>query len=170
MALVRHAQENNHNARQSMQSPFPANSQSNRQVSSQLQACPLRDPQHYNRLTRSLLITGGWLCVALGVAGIFLPLMPTTVFILMAAWCFSRSHQGFYRWLLANKYLGPIVTAWQQGRGLAPQTRNRILLILWSSLVLSALLISNHTVTAVLLVLGLALSAYLVKLSYAFEG
>lgn len=52
------------------------------------------------------LMALGWVCVALGIAGLFLPVMPTTVFLLIAAWAFSHSSHRFHRWLYDHPRLG----------------------------------------------------------------
>ena len=54
-------------------------------------------------------------CVSLisGVIGIFLPLLPTTPFLLLSAYCFSRSSERLHRWLVSHKYFGPIISDWE---------------------------------------------------------
>lgn len=63
-----------------------------------------------------LLITLGWFFVALGVIGIFLPILPTTPFLLLAASCFARSSEKFHRWILNSPICGSIIQDWQQQR------------------------------------------------------
>jgi uncharacterized membrane protein YbaN (DUF454 family) len=58
----------------------------------------------------------GFLFLALGTAGIFLPVLPTTPFILLAAACFTRSSERWHRWLLANRTFGPMVRNWEENR------------------------------------------------------
>lgn len=65
-------------------------------------------------LHRALFFAAGWLFVVIGVIGIFLPLLPTTPFLLLAAWCFSKSSERFHRWLLNHPTLGPPVIDWQR--------------------------------------------------------
>ena len=67
---------------------------------------------------RYLLLAVGWLSVALGVAGIFLPLLPTTPFLLLAAACFMRSSQRFYDWLVSHPRLGPWIGDYLEGNGI----------------------------------------------------
>lgn len=54
----------------------------------------------------------GVLCVALGLAGIILPGLPGTVFLIAAAWCFARSSDRAHRWLVHHRWLGPPIRDW----------------------------------------------------------
>ncbi|SEF82151.1 hypothetical protein SAMN04488115_102152 [Bosea lathyri] len=63
---------------------------------------------------RPLLLAAGWIFTALGVIGLILPLMPGTVFLILAAWCFSRSSPRFEAWLLGHPHLGPHVRRWRE--------------------------------------------------------
>ena len=56
----------------------------------------------------------GWISLALGVLGIVLPLLPTTPFVLLSAFCFSKSSKRFHSWLLNHKVFGPLVKDWQR--------------------------------------------------------
>jgi uncharacterized membrane protein YbaN (DUF454 family) len=67
-----------------------------------------------------ILIIIGWLAVALGTLGVFLPLLPTTPFILLAAWCFARSSPRFHHWLLYRSWFGGYLRHWQTYRAMPP--------------------------------------------------
>lgn len=64
-------------------------------------------------MVRWTLICAGWILVAIGVIGIFVPVMPTTVFLIGALWAFTRSSRRFQLWLWRHPLLGPPVRAWE---------------------------------------------------------
>jgi hypothetical protein len=68
----------------------------------------------------------GLLNVALGTAGIFIPLLPTTPFLLLAAFLFARSSQRWHQWLLAHRHLGPYIHAFRTKSGLTRSQKIRI--------------------------------------------
>ena len=60
-----------------------------------------------------MLFAGWLLCLALAVAGLLLPLVPTTPFLLLAAWFAARSSQRLHRWLIHSPGFGPILRDWE---------------------------------------------------------
>lgn len=83
---------------------------------------------------RGLLLVCGTICVALGVIGIFLPLMPTTVFLLMAAACYARSSERFYQRLVTHRWLGVYIRNSREGRGMRRRDKAVTLTLLWLSI------------------------------------
>lgn len=67
-------------------------------------------------MKRVLFFLGGSLCLGLGGLGALLPGLPTTPFVLAAAYCYARSSQRAYNWLLANRLFGPMIQRWQDHR------------------------------------------------------
>lgn len=59
----------------------------------------------------------------LGLIGIFLPLLPTTPFVLLAAACYARGSRRFYDWLLAQRTFGPIIHEWERHRSIPYKTK-----------------------------------------------
>ena len=84
-----------------------------------------------SRLMRGLLVVSGTLFVALGVLGIFLPLLPTTVFLLLAAACYARSSDHFYQRLITNRWLGSYIRNHYEGRGMRRRDKVVTVSLLW---------------------------------------
>lgn len=83
---------------------------------------------------KALLIFLGTLFVGLGVIGMFLPLVPTTVFLLLAAYCYSRSSERFHTWLLTNRWCGKYIKNYRDGRGMTAAQKAKATLLLWASI------------------------------------
>lgn len=116
-------------------------------------------------VVRLLLMCVGWLAVVLGVLGIFLPLLPTTPFLLLAAACFVRSSPAFYRWLLGHPRLGKYLHYYLSGSGMPMRAKIYTLLLIWSSMLLSAFVLSSSWIPKVILpLIGLAVSLYILRL------
>lgn len=69
-----------------------------------------------HRYLRAGWLVLGFLCVGLGIIGAFVPLMPTTIFIILAAGCFARSSPRLENWLLDHPKFGPTLRAWRAHR------------------------------------------------------
>ena len=70
-----------------------------------------------------LLTTIGLLFVGLATLGVFLPVLPTTPFLLVAGACFAKSSPRLHRWLLANKTFGPLIYHWQTTRSIPKKAK-----------------------------------------------
>ena len=106
----------------------------------------------------------GWFALIMGVIGIFLPLLPTTPLILLAAWCFSRSSRRFHLWLTQHRFFGPILRDWQSDRGIPRKSRNRAIGFIWIGMGLSMILIGKLWAILLLSTIGLCVSVYLLRL------
>lgn len=80
---------------------------------------PAREPKTPHFAWRAILISIGFISLGLGVLGIFLPLLPTTPFALVAVWCFSRSSPRFQTWLIHHRHFGPLIRDWRE-KGVIP--------------------------------------------------
>lgn len=81
------------------------------------------------------LMAFGWLNVGLGVIGIVVPGLPTTPFLLLAAWAFSRSSRRFQVWLYSHRILGPPVRHWREHRAISRRAKVASLVMMASSVV-----------------------------------
>jgi len=118
-----------------------------------------------NRLARFLLIGFGTLCVALGVVGIFVPILPTTPFLLLAAFCFARSSQTFLNWLLTNRWFGAYIKNYREGRGIPRREKVLTIIALWLTIGFSTL----HAVSVwwgklLLIVVAIGVTVHLLRI------
>lgn len=116
---------------------------------------------------RVALTLAGLVCVGLAAAGVVLPLLPTTPFLLLAAACFARSSPRLNRWLHTNRIFGVYLRRYRRGEGLPLAAKIAILSLLWLSLAASALLaVPDHLwpVRVALALLGLGVSLHILRL------
>jgi uncharacterized membrane protein YbaN (DUF454 family) len=118
-----------------------------------------------NPALRWTLLTLGFIATSLGVLGIFLPVLPTVPFLLLALACFARSSERFYDWLLDHAHFGPIVQPYINGCGMSRVSKVKAITLLWASIILSAFfLIELVWVRILLLVIACAVTFYLLSL------
>jgi uncharacterized protein len=117
-----------------------------------------------NYATRWGLILLGHACVVLGTLGIFLPLLPTTPFILLAAACYVRSSERHYQWIMENRIFGKILRDYQQKRGITFWTKVIALALLWTSLLFSVSRVDKPTLRWVILCAGIFPTALILRI------
>jgi uncharacterized membrane protein YbaN (DUF454 family) len=99
--------------------------------------------------TRMIYQGLGWCAVVLALVGIVVPGLPTTVFVLAASYCFSRSSPRFERWLRENRWLGPRLQRVAQSGGMPRSAKRAALTAMWTAVLLSsAVLAGTHWAAA----------------------
>lgn len=98
---------------------------------------------HLDRPRRLVLKAAGLLSVGLGLLGAFLPLIPTTPFVLLASACFARSSPTLNKWLHDHDVLGPPLRAWEKHRALPRRAKTVAIATLWLTIPLSIYLLGN---------------------------
>ena len=117
------------------------------------------------KLFRFFLLGLGLFFTGLGVAGIFIPLLPTTPFLLLAAACFARSSERFHNWLTEHEQLGPFIKGYLDGSGVPMRAKIVALTLIWLTLPISALmLLSNPWLKMLALILAVSLTVYIFNL------
>ena len=101
--------------------------------------------------TRWLLVAGGTLALTLGTIGIFLPLLPTTPFLLLATFLYSRSSERFYRWLIGHRFLGGYIQRYREGRSMTRANKAVTLVFLWVTIGLTIAFVLPQLWTKLLL-------------------
>ena len=105
------------------------------------------------KLKKRLLFTAGTLFTALGIIGIFVPILPTTPFLLLAAACYLRSSQRFYNWLLNNRFFGAYIKNYMQGKGMPLRVKVFTVTLLWTTIALSMCLATQILAVRIILAL-----------------
>ena len=80
---------------------------------------------------RSFWIIGGTVCVGLGILGIILPILPTSPFLLLAAFCYARGSERFYDWLVNRSYFGGYIRNYREGCGIPLKQKRLAVVTLW---------------------------------------
>ena len=90
-----------------------------------------------NRVIRALWTAGGTIFLGLGIIGIILPVLPTTPFLLLAAYCYLRGSERMHRWLLGNKWFGEYIKNYQEKRGIPLKIKVWAISFLWITIAIS---------------------------------
>ena len=127
---------------------------------------PGRHPhEHGSPVVRALFFVAGVLSLGFAVAGIFLPVLPTTPLVLLAATCFARSYRPFHEWLVAHRLFGPLVREWHEHRSIPYRTKLLAIGMMAVALTVSIVFfVDPPWLKAVLAAFGVALGAWMYRL------
>jgi len=114
---------------------------------------------------RILLVIAGTFCVGLGIVGIFVPVLPTTPFLLLAAACYARSSQRFYSWLLNNKWFGSYIRNYLERKGITLRVKVITLTLLWITIGASAAFaVETLALKLILVIIAIGVSIHILSL------
>ncbi|WHH57854.1 YbaN family protein [Petroclostridium sp. X23] len=118
-----------------------------------------------NRFTKTILILVGSISLGLGVLGIFLPLLPTTPFLLLAAACYSKSSDKFYNKLINNKMLGRFIKNYREGKGIPLRGKVLSITMLWLAIGYSVILAGlNLIIRILLLIIAVGVTVHILRI------
>ena len=111
---------------------------------------------------RRLLIGAGTLSTGLGIIGVFIPILPTTPFLLLAAACYMRSSERSYQWLINNRIFGAYVRNYIEGKGMPIRTKIFTILLLWLAIGLSITFgVQNIVIRIVLICVAIGVTVHI---------
>lgn len=115
-------------------------------------------------LLRMVLIISGWIAVILGVAGIFLPVLPTVPFLLLASACFAKSSEVFHEWLVRHDRFGPLLHDYLNGEGIPLRAKISAVAMICSSISVSVLFfVDSLRLKVALVAIALIICVYLLS-------
>lgn len=121
-------------------------------------------PRDYaGAMLKGFLIVVGSLSLILGALGIFLPILPTTPFLLLAAFCFSRSSRRLHNYLVNHRTFGTYLSNYHN-RAMTPAHKARTLVMLWLSIILTIVLIGELIPAIILPIIASLVSLHILRL------
>jgi uncharacterized membrane protein YbaN (DUF454 family) len=108
------------------------------------------------KLVRGILLVGGTISLVLGAIGLFLPILPTTPFLLLAAACYLRSSERMHKWLINNRWFGEYIRNYQEGRGVSMKVKLFTVVFLWVVILYSTLFVVDEILIAQIVLLAIA--------------
>ncbi|MEE4193598.1 MAG: YbaN family protein [Anaerolineae bacterium] len=114
------------------------------------------------KTVRVLLLTAGSLSLLVGVIGVFVPVLPTTPFLLISAACYARGSERFYNWLLNHPWFGEYIRNYREGKGIERRHKVAALVLLWTTIIASAVFfITAWWMRAILLLIAVSVTLHL---------
>jgi uncharacterized membrane protein YbaN (DUF454 family) len=118
-----------------------------------------------SNLMRMLFFTAGTISLILGAIGVLIPILPTTPFLLLSAACYVRSSTRMSQWLFKNRIFGEYLSNYRDGKGITLNTKIFALILLWVTILYSALfIIVLWGVQLTLFIIAIAVSLHIILL------
>jgi len=111
-----------------------------------------------------LFLVCGSLCVLLAILGMFLPVLPTTPFLLLASFCFARSSTRVNKWLLSNRWFGVYIRNYREGRGITLRHKVIAISLLWLTIGYAVWVVSFWWLKLILFCIAVGVTYHLTKI------
>ena len=116
-------------------------------------------------ILNKLLVYSGTFFLVIGIIGIFIPILPTTPFLLLAAVCYARGSKKFYNWLINNKWLGEYIKNYREGKGIPINVKILTIAFLWITILFSTfIIISNYLIQIILLTIAIVVTIHILTI------
>lgn len=115
-------------------------------------------------IKKRLLIACGIIALLLGLIGMAIPVFPTTPFLLLSAYCFMKSSEKMYKWMLSNRLFGDYLYSYITYRAILRKTKITTIIFLWLMLLVSFLLVAVLPVRIFLILVGIGVTVHLLML------
>lgn len=116
-----------------------------------------------------LLIFAGLVLVAIGIIGILLPGLPTTIFLIAAAVCFAKSSPRLHNWLLSHRWFGPIIHNWHETRSIPRNAKRVALLMMGLACIYTAIVLDSWFVIALVFAVMILPAVFVYRLPLSEE-
>jgi len=125
--------------------------------------------QQQTGAAKYLLILAGVVLVAIGTIGIFLPGLPTTIFMIGAAVCFAKSSPRLHNWLLSHRWFGPIIHNWHETRSIPRNTKRVALLMMGLACIYTAIVLDSWFVKVLIFAVMVLPAVFVYRLPLSEE-
>jgi uncharacterized membrane protein YbaN (DUF454 family) len=116
-------------------------------------------------MRKHLWVIGGTVSLGLGILGIFLPVLPTTPFLLLAAFCYGRGSERFYNWLVNRSRIGGYIRDYREGRGIPLKQKLLTVALLWVTIGFTiGFVATTWWLKALLVVVAAGVTIHLIKI------
>lgn len=123
-----------------------------------------------NPFQRFLFTLGGLASFGLGFVGVFVPLLPTVPFLLLSAYCFARSSERYYQWLINHRYFGEHILNYRDHHATTAQVKRGTIALLWISIGITAIFaVSLWWIRLILLIIAVSVTIHVASLNTVAE-
>jgi len=124
-----------------------------------------KNEQFLRKPIKVLLIATGTFFIGLGIVGIFVPVLPTTPFLLISATLYAKSSKSFYNWLVNNKILGRYIKNYREGKGIPLKLKIITIVLLWITIGCSAIFaIDIFWVRVMLVIIAIGVTIHIIRI------
>jgi uncharacterized membrane protein YbaN (DUF454 family) len=117
------------------------------------------------KIINGTLVASGSFFLVLGIIGIFIPILPTTPFLLLTAACYARGSKKLYNWLINNRIIGEYIKNYREGKGIPITIKLITIILLWVTIGLSILIfISNYLIQILLLIIAFLVTTHIIMI------